>query len=206
MVTDTVNWQCLTAIYTSRGDESYMIIGSFAIHDIKKTKVKAPKKTHSRINQSTERDAYYYIDDVSLIEMEGAEETESPAYTANKDEETFEIPLPEVPMVLKNVLFNTNEAILLPPSYPEMDQLVSYMKTHPTMLIEITGHTDSSGKEPRNQEISEQRAKIVANYLVERGVEKFRVTAKGYGSLKPIATNKTKEGKLQNRRVEFRVR
>ena len=206
MVTDTVNWQCLTALHTSLGNESYMIIGSFAIHDIKKTKVKAPKKTHSRINQSTERDAYYYIDDVSLIEMEGAIEIEAPEHAVNNDKEIFEIPPSEVPMVLKNVLFNTNEAILFPQSFPELDQLVSYLKTHPTLLVEITGHTDSSGKESHNQEISEQRAKIVANYLWEKGVDTFRITAKGYGSSKPIATNKTKEGKLQNRRVEFRVR
>ena len=72
---DTIKWHQINITYRASGGESYLLIGSFEINKIQKTKVKAPKTVKSRINQISERDAYYYIDDVSLIETSNYSQT-----------------------------------------------------------------------------------------------------------------------------------
>jgi len=77
------------------------------------------------------------------------------------------------------------------------------MEANPTMDIEIAGHTDSDGSSSSNETLSDNRANAVYSYLLENGVAKERLTFKGYGEEKPVATNETEEGKALNRRVEF---
>jgi outer membrane protein OmpA-like peptidoglycan-associated protein len=90
-------------------------------------------------------------------------------------------------------------------SKTELNTLVDLMKKNPTMKIELSGHTDNSGIETENKILSENRAKAVMEYLVSNGIEAARLTAKGFGSAKSIADNKTEEGKQKNRRTEFVV-
>ena len=84
-----------------------------------------------------------------------------------------------------------------------MDIIAKYLKENSDIRIEIFGHTDNSGEEKANKKLSIGRAKSVSEYLTTKGIDKKRITYNGYGSLKPIATNDTEEGKQQNRRVEF---
>ena len=80
------------------------------------------------------------------------------------------------------------------------------LKENPQIKVEIGGHTDGSGSEKANQIISEKRAQSAKKYLQDKfGISGDRMIVKGYGSTKPIADNKTKEGRSKNRRVEFRV-
>ena len=79
------------------------------------------------------------------------------------------------------------------------------MKHHPDFNVLITGHTDNTGTEENNQARSERYARIAADYLVEKGVERSRITCKGYGASRPIDTNDTFEGRLHNCRVEFTI-
>lgn len=71
--------------------------------------------------------------------------------------------------------------------------------------VALSGHTDSIGTEKYNQGLSERRAASVKNYLVKKGVDGGRITSQGFGETKPIADNKTKEGRAKNRRVEIKV-
>ena len=73
------------------------------------------------------------------------------------------------------------------------------------MKVEISGHTDNVGKAAANQKLSENRAKAVKNYLVQKSIAPERILTVGYGSQRPIAPNTTTEGKQKNRRVEFRI-
>ena len=78
------------------------------------------------------------------------------------------------------------------------------MKETPNVSVKIEGHTDNVGSKEYNQKLSERRAKSVANYLIDKGVEKERVTTEGFGFSKPIASNKTAEGRAKNRRTEIK--
>ena len=80
------------------------------------------------------------------------------------------------------------------------------MKENAEKRVDLEGHTDSIGTDKYNQGLSERRAASVLNYLTKTGVASNRITTKGFGESKPIADNKTKEGRAKNRRVEIRVR
>jgi len=79
------------------------------------------------------------------------------------------------------------------------------MQDNPTVRIQIEGHTDNVGKAADNLKLSENRAKAVVSYLVSKNISITRLTSKGFGATKPIADNKTEEGKAQNRRTELKV-
>lgn len=106
---------------------------------------------------------------------------------------------------LNNVFFVQSKPELLSTSYPELDKLVKIMKDNPSMNIEIEGHTDNVGDAAKNLALSEERAKVVKNYIVNKGISATRITTKGYGGTKPIAPNTTEETRKQNRRVEFKI-
>jgi outer membrane protein OmpA-like peptidoglycan-associated protein len=106
---------------------------------------------------------------------------------------------------LNNIFFDPNKSILKPASFPELDRVADFLTTTPDLKIEIAGHTDNVGTAPANLTLSLNRAKAVTDYVIKKGISKDRVLAKGYGLTKPVASNKTKEGKAQNRRVEFTV-
>jgi outer membrane protein OmpA-like peptidoglycan-associated protein len=107
-------------------------------------------------------------------------------------------------VIHEKIQFATNKATIKPESHGLLDEITSVITSHPQLKrISIEGHTDSTGADARNQQLSEQRAKAVRDYLVQHGVSADRLTAKGWGKTKPIAENATEAGKEQNRRVEF---
>ncbi|MFZ6011529.1 MAG: OmpA family protein, partial [Bacteroidota bacterium] len=106
---------------------------------------------------------------------------------------------------LNNIFFESGKAILKQESFPELDRVTGFLNDNPEIKIEISGHTDNVGKATTNQKLSQARAKAVADYIITKGIAKERILAKGYGMSKPVASNKTKEGKAQNRRVEFTI-
>ena len=107
------------------------------------------------------------------------------------------------PVVLRNVLFDTNSAVILESSFPELNELVGYLKRNKDKKIDISGHTDNVGSDASNQKLSDARAKSVMSYLATNGVEESRMTAVGFGEEKPVDSNDTFEGRQKNRRVEF---
>lgn len=108
-------------------------------------------------------------------------------------------------VVLKNIFFDNNKFEIKPASQVELDNLVKLLNENPTLKIEIGGHTDNVGKPADNLLLSNNRAKAVVDYLVSKNIAAARLTAKGFGSTKPVADNKTEDGKAQNRRTEMKV-
>ena len=104
-------------------------------------------------------------------------------------------------VTLKNIFFETAKATLLEPSLAELDKLAEALKRHPRLRIEVGGHTDAVGSDEDNMILSERRAKAVYDYLIERGVSAERLTYKGYGETRPVASNETESGRAQNRRT-----
>ncbi len=108
-------------------------------------------------------------------------------------------------VVLKNIFFETDSYGLKDESKAELKKLIDFMNINTKIKIEISGHTDNVGTAAHNNVLSENRAKSVYDYLVANGIDKTRMTYKGYGFDKPIATNDTEEGRALNRRTEFKV-
>lgn len=108
-------------------------------------------------------------------------------------------------VVLKNIFFDVNKAELKPASQTELDRLIQLLNENPALKIEISGHTDNAGKPSDNLVLSNNRAKAVVGYLVSKNIAAARLVAKGYGETKPIADNKTEEGKAMNRRTEIKI-
>src|SRR5882762_3278005 len=104
------------------------------------------------------------------------------------------------------IRFESGRATIDPDSAGLLDRLIETALRCPTANIEIAGHTDADGEGAFNQALSEKRAQAVADYLVKAGLPAGRVTATGYGSTQPVASNDTDEGKAQNRRIDFVVR
>ncbi|MFH1322162.1 MAG: OmpA family protein [Bacteroidota bacterium] len=108
-------------------------------------------------------------------------------------------------IVLNNIFFDHDMATLRPESTSELNRLVNVMKDNPSIKIEISGHTDNTGSDAYNQKLSENRAKAVVDYLIQKSITTERMEYKGYGESVPIATNDTEEGKQLNRRTEFEI-
>lgn len=107
--------------------------------------------------------------------------------------------------VLEGVYFDLNKAVIKPESYPILDEAAGTLLDYPKMVVEIGGHTDSTGSAALNARLSLQRAEAVKKYLVSKGVPEARMKVQGYGPSKPVADNATPEGRAKNRRIEFKV-
>lgn len=109
-------------------------------------------------------------------------------------------------VALRNIFFDLGKSVLRPESNAELDRLVKLMKDVPGLKVEISGHTDNTGSATINESLSQSRADAVVQYLTSRGITANRLTSKGYGSSKPVATNTTDDGRQQNRRTEFEIK
>ncbi len=106
---------------------------------------------------------------------------------------------------LSSTLFEFNKFNLGEKARGYLDEIVDWLVANPKVNVEIGGHTDGIGSQEYNQKLSENRAKTVYNYFVEHGVNKNRLSYKGYGKSEPIADNSTEAGRQQNRRVELKI-
>lgn len=119
-------------------------------------------------------------------------------------ERTFELVSKGMVLRLKGVYFDLGKATLRPESYPALMEAAQIMKDNPEIVVEIHGHTCSIGSEESNRILSEKRAYAVMNFLVQYGgIDPKRLSAKGFGESRPIASNETEEGRQLNRRVEL---
>ena len=106
-------------------------------------------------------------------------------------------------LTLDSVLFETNKAALKSGALQNLYPLVTFLRENPERTIKIEGHTDSTGDENYNFELSQQRAESVREFLTQNGIEPNRIIARGYGETSPVAPNDTAAGRQQNRRVDL---
>jgi len=189
-LTDTINWTPITGNYTAKGGEQYIAIGGFyPYHDSLVQRIR-PDRPLGKVYRSMEKQlGYYFVDDVSVVPYGKAWAPEL-----------------GVKYVLQYIYFDFDKSDLLPESAEELNRLKAYLEERPNYEIAITGHTDNFGTDVYNLNLSNNRARAVANYLAEKGIERQRITYRGAGSSDPVADNSTPHGRSLNRRVEFIVR
>jgi len=113
---------------------------------------------------------------------------------------------PKALVISDKIQFDISKATIKSVSFGLLDEIAAVIKKNPRIKkIAIEGHASADGNAAVNMKLSDDRAKSVAKYLVDHGVEASRLTAKGYGITRPIADNATVEGREQNRRVEFNI-
>jgi OmpA-OmpF porin, OOP family len=203
-IVENLQWTKLCSVYIANGNEKYMSIGNYHKNEnmvIKKRDIYNNKRIY--INY-----AYYFIDNVSLIKISSPDECNCNSDTVSISmNDTIQIETIIIPqdqnIVLQNVFFETDKWELLPESFSQLDEITEYLNSNPQLYIEISGHTDNTGNEPHNMQLSDARAQSVANYLITNGIDASRIIAKGFGSSKPIADNDTENGRAINRRVEI---
>lgn len=116
-------------------------------------------------------------------------------------------PAPKVErtIILDDVLFDFDKSNVKPEAAAILDRLVAFMKENSDKKANLSGHTDNVGSDAYNQALSERRTASVKDYVVGKGVDGGRISGQGFGESKPIADNKTAEGRAKNRRVEIKV-
>ena len=101
--------------------------------------------------------------------------------------------------------FDFDKSELKPSAEDVLREAVRMLRETPTMRVVVEGHTDSVGSDAYNQKLSERRSEAVKRYLVRQGIDPSRITTRGYGESRPVASNATREGRAQNRRAEVVV-
>lgn len=177
-------WQKISAVFTAKGDERFLLIGNFFHNE--DTEFKDVKNTA----EPAWHNPYYLVDDVSIRHL------------AEPGLDKMKVKKGDV-VELNKIYFESNRWNLLEDSFDQLNQLANLMHKHPKMRIQIKGHTDNKGTESYNQKISEHRCESVYNYLMASNVNSRRMEYVGYGETYPIDTNDTEEGRQNNRRVEF---
>lgn len=198
-LTNTQEWQHVSGVFVAKGGERYVTFGNFTPIE---------RSGYSEPNTLTKMlpGAYYYIDDITIecLNCHPSEEDEIAIDSSylTENQPTFSV---GSTFVLKDIFFEFDKSILLQQSYFELLKLRILLEKHPKMCLEIRGHTDNKGSVKYNQQLSESRAKAVADYLISKGINEKRIQYHGYGKSMPIDDNNTEEGRANNRRVEFKI-
>lgn len=198
-------WFKVSGKYIADGGEKYLTIGNFS------PKVKSDFVRMNKFKLGF-KEAYYFIDDISLIKAKEAVEKVKVeivgSFNINDDNDSVLVVKNNIKVgekvTLKNIFFENGRYYILPESFPELNKLAQYLIRNPTMEVQINGHSDNSGSKNKNQRLSEQRAREVFEYLIKKGVQN-KLYFKGFGSSMPIASNETDDGMAKNRRVEFEI-
>lgn len=192
-------WVQLSATFRANAAYRYFIIGNFysdfrtsILPDDEREQIDAFNSQPGPRSKKVRRYAYYLIDDVQV----GLDQGEPDLAGSLEKQGTF---------TFREVQFASNQAILKTEGREELDLLADYLRSKPGVIIEIGGHTDAIGSSAANQQLSEERAKAVRDYLTQKGVLESQLQYHGYGESKPIASNETPSGRAKNRRVECKV-
>lgn len=191
----TNEWYNVSGEINAEGGEQFLIIGNFSSNnETENMKIEYRDGKSFMLSNS----AYYYIDDVSVTPKVVITKIDSLDLS-----ETKEIKVNEV-YILKKIYFEFDSFGLKPQSEPELNLLVSILTKNPQWRVELSGHTDESGNDSYNNELSLNRAKSVGRYLIQKGISTGRIITQGFGKAKPLNAAKTDAARAMNRRVELK--
>ncbi len=212
-LSNNYRWIKISGYYKAYGGEKYITIGNFS-PEIKKDMIRLNfLKYGFRVFGFLE--AYYFLDNVRLIPVKEPEEpieieivgsvyVEKQNHQADSIKSVKETLKAGDKILLKNIYFDEGKSYILPESYQELNKVVKYLQQHPEWMVQINGHSDNTGSRRKNMKLSEERAKSVFLYFIEKGVQN-KMYFKGFGDTMPIGDNNTMEGRIKNRRVEIEI-
>jgi OOP family OmpA-OmpF porin len=209
---DDRSWVEISCQYKAQGGERYLVIGNF--DDDRKTKVSGAIENDTFKNPHVDF-AYYYVDDVcvtntktnfscncgsfDLVRTRGEERIVLDVRVQKKEYDLGQV------VIMKNLEFEQGRSTMIQGSDTPINDLVGTLRLNPKYSVEISGHTDDRGDPQKNQILSQKRAEAVYNYLLSSGITKGRLSFRGFGQSRPIALNKTTEGREKNERIQFRI-
>ena len=205
---DSYDWKMICGMYLAEGGEQYITLGNFKIDAATPKKSMGSKKGNF---------AYYFIDDFTVEPLNdgnmtdcgaGVPEESEPELTTTRYFEDLSFPqlLNNEPFTFKDFFFEFDKYDILDTNYYFLDSLVIMLEDNPDLSIEVHGHTDDVGSEAYNEKLSKNRALTVVNYIIEQGIDKKRIKYDYFGAKRPVASNRSADGRQRNRRVEFTIR
>ncbi|NNJ89082.1 MAG: OmpA family protein, partial [Eudoraea sp.] len=186
---DRKDWMLVSTPYVAKGNEQFMTLGNF------KNNARTRKFLFKK---GAKQGAYYYVDMVSLTNTEEYSQEDLVDISLKKEDLTL-----NTPHLFQHVLFDFDEYELIEGAKAYLKETYDLLASDPSLHIVIHGHTDGVGTVPYNMKLSNDRCESVANYFIDLGLSKERISWKGHGGSLPVALNSTPEGRSQNRRVEF---
>ncbi len=194
IITEQERWVKVSGVYEAKGGELFLTLGNFQ-------KLKSLKRKYIGKGLLT---SYYYIDDVSIIEItKEFKELRKDSLISIENTNISVLPSINDSIRLSSIQFKTNSYNLIDSTTNELDVLIDYLFLNPFLKIEISGHTDSIGSVKYNYKLSLNRANEIEKYLIEKGISVNRIKVIGYGAAIPIADNNSEIGRKQNRRIEI---
>jgi outer membrane protein OmpA-like peptidoglycan-associated protein len=171
---------------------------TFTVNDVVVLTASSPKVSGKGIGFLAHSTLTFEVEYLKLTEAPSGKLKTVPVVTSSEA-------LPNATMRFQNILFDPGKIAVRSSSYGELNQVLGFLRSNTQVRVEIGGHTDNIGRDATNLALSEERAKSVMSYLINKGISPSRITAKGYGESQPIAPNDTEDGRKKNRRVEFKV-
>lgn len=195
LISNPETWTTISGTFTADGTEKYFTLGNF--NEDEQTNLSSREGIENPMNW-----CYYYIDEVQLEELNAASAitTENPKSSASVSTSSISEQIaPGKTYVSHHIYFDTEKSTIKAETYPQLYSILAEIKKHPGMKIEIQGHTDSTGTIAHNLQLSEARAKAVADFLTSNGIPAANVSWKGKGEAEPVSATDN----AANRRVEF---
>jgi len=186
------NWITLSKEFIAIGNDSVLLVASGSAKDYRKMVLSKKEKFQIKKYHGNPK-LKYFIDNVFLYRLEN-----NLSYLLDSLDIGESI-------VLSHIFFDFDKFDILPKSYPQLDSVYSFLQKNETVKIMISGHTDDSGSEEYNKILSIRRASSVANYFINKGISNERIATKGFGEVKPLSSNNTEQGRMENRRIEMKI-
>jgi outer membrane protein OmpA-like peptidoglycan-associated protein len=189
------NWEEASMEYVAKGGEKFLTIGNFFNNeDTKSTKLPFKYGKSEHLSKS----AYFFIDDVSLVPVDPATALSN---TIGYDPGAI---APDISYALRNIRFEFDGAVLLQSSFDELDQIADYLKLNSSVRIRLYGHSFSNRSDKFNSDLSAERARSVAQYFVDKGVDTRRIVSYGYGKFRPVSMEMSEDARKLNNRIEIK--
>jgi OOP family OmpA-OmpF porin len=195
-------WFNVKGTYRAAGGEKFITVGNFSQN---------VRQDMAKINlfKPGFKEAYYFVDDVSLKWIKPKEDEVKIVYVDSVKYEKDSVLQVRADAhvgekITLKISFDLGKSYILTESYGELNRVCQYLFRHPNFVIRINGHSDNTGSSRKNMRLSEERARAVFEYFINKGVQN-KMLYKGYGDIMPFADNATEDGKARNRRVEFEI-